>query len=101
MVAVTAMERTEFEASLAQDRMPDGLPEALAVLWLDAKGDWDEAHEVAQAIDGHTGSRLHAYLHRKVGDLANAKYWYRRAGVTMPVTTLDEEWRALVAASTE
>ena len=27
-----------------------------------------------------TGSWVHAYLHRKEGDLCNAGYWYRRAG---------------------
>ena len=44
-----------------------------------------------------TRAALHAYLHRKEGDLSNAGYWYRRAGRRMPDTTLDAEWDALVA----
>ena len=33
----------------------------------------------AQEIEDETGSWIHAYLHRKEGDLGNAGYWYRRA----------------------
>jgi hypothetical protein len=46
---------------------------------------------------------VHAYLHRKEGDLGNAGYWYARAGRTMPArsVTLEREWadiaRALLA----
>ncbi|MFC2115700.1 hypothetical protein ACFLTU_04455 [Bacteroidota bacterium] len=29
---------------------------------------------------------------REEGDLANASYWYSRAGSRMPKTTLEEEW---------
>jgi len=41
------------------------------------------------------GAAVHAYLHRKEGDLSNAGYWYARAGRAMPVGTLEAEWRAL------
>lgn len=94
-----AVDQAQFEATLMQERLPDVLPDALRVLWLDAKGDWHGAHEVAQEIGDRLGSRLHAYLHRKEGDLPNASYWYRRAGATMPQTALQDEWRALVAAA--
>lgn len=43
-------------------------------------GDWDTAHELAQADGGIEGAWVHAWLHRIEGDLANADYWYRRAG---------------------
>ena len=49
-------------------------------LWLDARGDWDAAHDAAQADEGGAGDWVHAYLHRKEGDAGNAAYWYRRAG---------------------
>ena len=91
------MNQAEFEATLAQERAPDGLSDALRVLWLDARGDWASAHDVAQEMEDRIGARLHAYLHRREGDLPNARYWYRRAGVTMPKTALDVEWRSLVA----
>jgi hypothetical protein len=38
---------------------------------------------------------VHAYLHRKEGDIWNADYWYRRAGLKRPDTTLDEEWNEI------
>jgi hypothetical protein len=71
---------------------------ALVALWLDAKGDWSRTHEVAQNIDDATGSWVHAYLHRKEGDIGNAGYWYRRAGKTVATGSLNEEWRTMAAA---
>ena len=41
---------------------------------------------------------MHAYLHRVEGDLANADYWYRRAGTERPQESLQEEWDAIAAA---
>ena len=41
---------------------------------------------------------MHAYLHRKEGDLANAGYWYRRAKKPVYKGTLDEEWEEIVRA---
>lgn len=74
------------------------LPPLLAALWWDARGDWARAHEVAQGIETADGAWVHAYLHRKEGDLANADYWYRRAGRQRPAVTLDAEWEALARA---
>jgi hypothetical protein len=41
---------------------------------------------------------VHAYLHRKEGDLWNAGYWYRRAGRPAATGALEAEWRAIAAA---
>ena len=57
-----------------------GFDGALLALWWDAKGDWEKAHGIAQDVAGADGAWVHAYLHRKEGDLGNAGYWYRRAG---------------------
>jgi hypothetical protein len=40
---------------------------------------------------------VHAYLHRKEGDIGNAGYWYSRAGRTLPAPdlTLNAEWTAI------
>ena len=40
---------------------------------------------------------VHAYLHRKEGDLGNAGYWYARAGKKKPAAgvTLADEWASL------
>ena len=87
----------EFIATLAQPKPPAGLPPVLEGLWQDAKGNWSEAHEVAQGKEGTKAfDRLHAYLHRKEGDAFNAKYWYRRAGADVFQGTLEQEWAALV-----
>jgi hypothetical protein len=84
-----------FRASLAADQ-PAAPDPALRALWWDGKGDWDRAHEVAQSGQNRDCARVHAYLHRKQGDLANAGYWYARAGKPMPAGSLDDEWTELV-----
>jgi hypothetical protein len=66
------MDLTQFRATVAQGAPPDGISLALQTLWWDAKGDWDRAHTCAQQDEGKTGSAVHAYLHRKEGDMRNA-----------------------------
>ena len=87
----------EFRQSLSQTDAPAGAPNALRAMWEDAKGNWSGAHAIAQEIDDRTGSWIHAYLHRKEGDLANAGYWYRRAGQPVARDTLEEEWERIVS----
>ena len=87
----------EFRASTGMAAAPRELSPALVALWHDARGDWDGAHEAAQDIDGPVGAWVHAYLHRKEGDLGNAGYWYRRAGKPVATGSLDDEWAALAA----
>jgi len=86
-----------FRQSLADKNPPQGINQALLALWHDGKGDWDRAHDIAQDDEGSDGDWIHAYLHRKEGDTWNAKYWYRRAGKTMPDLSLDDEWEAIVS----
>lgn len=85
-----------FRQSLAGTAPPPDAGPLLQALWHEARGDWNRAHEITQDIDGRRAARLHAYLHRKEGDLANAGYWYRRAGAKMYEGRLDSEWEALV-----
>lgn len=92
------MDLAAFRASLADASPPADLGHALSALWLDARGDWDGAHEAAQADEGGVGDWVHAYLHRKEGDAGNAAYWYRRAGKPVCRTSLDEEWEAIASA---
>jgi hypothetical protein len=81
----------EFEAASGDEF--DG---ALLALWWDGKGDWDKAHEIAQDVAGADGAWVHAYLHRKEGDLGNAAYWYRRAGRGVGSGDLRVEWEGIV-----
>lgn len=90
------MDIKDFRQSLAADSPPPGLSMQLQALWHDAKGGWQRAHEIVQAARGKDSARVHAYLHRKEGDLENSNYWHDRAGSTMPETTLEQEWEALV-----
>ena len=82
----------EFEGADAKE-----FSGALLALWWDAKGDWEQAHEVAQETGGGDGAWVHAYLHRKEGDLGNAAYWYRQAVRPVERGDLQEEWRSIVA----
>lgn len=81
----------EFESTIAIGTPPDVAPLLLA-LWYDARGDWEHAHSIAQDVDNADGALVHAYLHRKEGDLVNAGYWYRRARCPAPTDSLESEW---------
>jgi hypothetical protein len=87
----------EFKATLAGAAPPDVSP-PLRALWHDARGDWEQAHRVAQEIDDRHGAWVHAYLHRKEGDLGNAAYWYGRANQPTATDALDAEWARIAAA---
>lgn len=89
----------EFETAVAAGReLPAGTHPLVAALWHDATGDWERAHAIAQDADTADGAWVHAYLHRREGDIGNAHYWYRRAGRRPASGDLDEERRAIVDA---
>lgn len=94
----------ELQQSIARDSAPPaGLSRTLQALWHDARGDWTRAHQCAQEDPGSDGSWVHAYLHRKEGDLGNAGYWYARAGRKRPPqsVSLETEWAELARALLE
>jgi hypothetical protein len=68
----------------------------LLALWWDGTGDWQNAHEIAQEVPGTDGAWVHAYLHRKEGDVGNAAYWYRRAAQAAAEGDLRREWEDIV-----
>ena len=90
-------EEAEMNAEEFKALRADELQGALLALWWDAKGDWEKAHQVAQDIDGADGAWVHAYLHRKEGDIGNAAYWYRRAGQLQAQGDLTEEWERILS----
>lgn len=75
--------------------MPKDAEELIKALELDKNGKWEGAHKIVQDIESKHASWIHAYLHRKEGDLSNAGYWYSRAGEQRSDLSLDEEWQHL------
>jgi hypothetical protein len=90
------MDFDRFTQSIVTKQMPLALPHTLQALWHDATGNWQTAHNLMQQDEGNLlYDRIHAYLHRKEGDIFNAKYWYRRINVPYPGISLEEEWQIL------
>jgi len=71
----------QLSASALTDPVPpaDLSPEGRA-LWFTRRGDWEQAHLIAQNIETPTGAWIHALLHLIEGDLSNARYWFIEAG---------------------
>ena len=75
---------------------PESAP--LAALWHDSHEEWDAAHTAVQDAATADAAWVHAYLHRKEGDISNARYWYARAGKPEFTGPLEAEWATLVQA---
>lgn len=88
----------EFKASLKNEAPPVGIDKELKALWWDAKGNWDKAHRIVQVMTDTHSAWVHAYLHRKEGDLSKASFWYTNAGRKMPETSLEVEWEQIAKA---
>src|SRR5688572_5060904 len=91
------MNLVEFRESLSGSEPPAHVDELLQALWYEARGDWQRAHSLVQSHRSPKAAAVHAYLHRKEGDLANADYWYERAGRERAGGGLEQEWDALAA----
>jgi hypothetical protein len=87
----------ELKASLAGAAPATQLDAPLTALWWAAKGDWDQAHKIAQDEATREAAWVHAYLHRVEGDLGNAGYWYRRAAKPVATGPLETEWELMVS----
>jgi len=92
------MDLDTFRASLADAAPPSELAPALQALWHEAKDDWQRAHHLVQDENDRDSAWVHAYLHRKEGDLDNAGYWYRRARQPASDQSLSQEWDAIASA---
>lgn len=90
------MDLVAFKQSLSAEAPPTGLPVYLRALWFDGRGSWEEAHKLVQDLANSDAAWIHAYLHRKEGDIANADYWYQKAGKLRPAEPPDQEWETLV-----
>jgi hypothetical protein len=91
------MTAQELATSALSDAAPAATLSAEAqALWHAKKGNWHEAHEIAQDIHTPMGSWIHALLHLIEGDIGNAGYWYAKARkpVRRPAE-IDAEWNAI------
>lgn len=91
------MNAQQFVESLKNVDPPLGLTQPVEALWWDGKGEWARAHELVNDLETPDAMAVHAYLHRKEGEVSNANYWYHRAGEQFRRSSLEEEWKALVA----
>ena len=90
------MDIINFKQSLSLEHPPAGLSPLLLALWYDAKGNWEKSHNIISEIHTVEASLIHAYLHRKEGDIWNADYWYKRAGQSRKDISLEAEWTGLL-----
>ncbi|HET9101298.1 MAG TPA: hypothetical protein VFN62_12965 [Acidobacteriaceae bacterium] len=88
----------EFKASVTHQEPASGLSIPLLALWWDMKGEWTQAHSLVDELETKDGMAVHAYLHRKQGQTANAEYWYQRAGREFYRPDLADEWQTLAGA---
>ncbi len=86
-----------FRNSIQSGELPSGIPPYIQALWHDGRGDWEKAHSLIDHLEDPISSHIHAYLHRKEGDIWNADYWYRKAGKSRPTNNLEEEWEHLLS----
>lgn len=87
-----------FLDSLSNEQPPANVRILLHGVWHGLRGNWEQAHEIAQEDDTPEGAWVHAWLHRIEGDVANAGYWYRRAG--RPIAVGDTRREGEIIAET-
>lgn len=89
------MNVSAFKESLKENNPPT-VSVYLQALWYDAKDNWKTGHNLIDHLEDKKACWVHAYLHRKEGDIWNADYWYRKAGRTRPTISIDQEWDEIV-----
>lgn len=87
---ILTLKQTSLASNLASDH--------LRALWHEMHGDWDTAHGIVQRMSDINAMWIHAYLHRKEPDIANARYWYRNAGKPFPEGQSFEEEVSVILA---
>ncbi|QDQ42003.1 hypothetical protein kam1_758 [Methylacidiphilum kamchatkense Kam1] len=83
-----------------EDTPPSSLSAPLQALFYEKKGQWARAHNLIQRHEDTDSCWVHAFLHRKEGDIPNSKYWYARAGKAMG-KDFDSEWKEIVLSLIE
>ena len=93
------MTAAELAASAKRDTAPDeSLSYEAKALWHAKKGNWEDAHNIAQEIHTPMGSWIHALLHLIEGDQGNANYWFRLAGkLSRKPADIDALWNEIAS----
>lgn len=86
------MTLNEFKDAIESNEEPADMHVLLKALWCDAQGQWERAHDLSQTDNSSDSAWMHAYLHRKEGDIGNASYWYHQAGRQAANCSLEDEW---------
>jgi hypothetical protein len=92
------MDDNALPKMLDADAPPPEASPLLRAVWHALRGNWDEAHAIAQDDATDRGAWVHAWLHRIEGDHGNAAYWYRRAGRPVSHAPTDDEGREIASA---
>ncbi len=79
------------------DKCPSYLSTALQALWYAKRGDWATAHLMVQNANDCDSAWVHGYLHRREGDLDNARFWYRRCAKPEFSGDLPQEWEYIAS----
>ena len=87
-----------FARSVSGSKPAAALAPSPQALWWAAKDDWERAHQIVMAHENRDCAWVHAYLHRREGDLPNARWWYKEARRPVAAGSLDDEWSAIVRA---
>ena len=45
--------------------------------------EWRKAHALVMDLEDKAACHMHGLAHRLEGDMANARYWYAKAGVSL------------------
>jgi hypothetical protein len=90
-------ELAAFLDSLETGALPAAAVPSLRAVWHGLRGEWEDAHRIAQDDMSAEGAWVHAWLHRIEGDLDNARYWYRRARRDVGEGDLHEEGKTIAA----
>lgn len=71
----------------------------LSGLRLLQEGEWEQAHQIAEANETRLGAWLHGLVHLAKSDECNSRYWYETAGRAFPgAHALEVEMAALELA---
>lgn len=92
------MDFQTFKQSVNNTTPPPNISVYLLALWYDANNNWDKAHALVDSFNDAAACWIHAYLHRKEGDIENANYWYSKANKKKPDFSLEQEWEIIVKA---